>query len=79
LAIRKNEAISPEIGFESLKVDRAEPLQVELASFFDSVRTGNKPRVDAVQAAAALAVAEAILAKIKEHTDLVAETIRRHR
>jgi len=80
LAIRKNEPISvPEIGFESLKTERGEPLQIELASFFQSVRTRRKPRVDGHQAAAALAVAEAILAKIKEHADLVAETIRRSR
>jgi predicted dehydrogenase len=79
LAIRKNEPISPQIGFESLNVDRGEPLQIELAAFFDSVRTRNKPHVDGHQAAAALAVAEAILVKIKEHTDLVAETIRRQR
>jgi predicted dehydrogenase len=78
LAIRKNEPIStPQIGFDSLKAERGEPLQIELASFFHCVRTRNKPRVDGRQASTALAVAEDILAKIKEHSDLVAETIRR--
>jgi predicted dehydrogenase len=72
-AIRKNE---PKIGFEQLPVSPAEPLQLELAAFFDSVRNRTSPRVDAFQAAKALQVAESILAKIKEHGNLVSETIR---
>jgi predicted dehydrogenase len=80
LAVRKSEpSATPQIGFESLNVDRGEPLHFEVGAFFDSVRTRNKPRVDAFQAAAALSVAESILGKIEEHTQLVAETIRRHR
>lgn len=79
LAICKNEPNSPEIGFESLKVEHGEPLQIELAAFFHCVRTREKPRVDGFQASSALSVAEAILAKIKQHADLVAETIRRNR
>ncbi len=79
LAICKNEPNAPEIGFASLNVERGEPLQIELRAFFESVRTRQKPRVDGWQASAALALAEAIAAKIEEHTDLVAETIRRHR
>jgi predicted dehydrogenase len=72
-AIRKNE---PKIGFESLAVTPGEPLQLELAAFFAAVRERSRPRVDAWQASRALRVAESILAKIKEHADLVAETIR---
>jgi predicted dehydrogenase len=72
-AIRKNEA---KIGFESLPVLPAEPLQLELAAFFASVRDRTPPRVDGFQAARALEVAESILAKIKEHADLVSDTIR---
>ncbi|HMJ62357.1 MAG TPA: hypothetical protein VK493_11365, partial [Bryobacteraceae bacterium] len=72
-AIRKNE---PKIGFEPLPVSPAEPLELELAAFFASVRDRTPPRVDAFQAAKALQVAESILAKIKEHADLVSETIR---
>jgi predicted dehydrogenase len=73
LAIRKNE---PKIGFEPLPVSPAEPLQLELAAFFASVRDRTPPRVDGFQAAKALEVAESILAKIKEHADLVSETVR---
>jgi predicted dehydrogenase len=65
-----------EIGFEQLPVSKGEPLQLELSSFFEAVRKRTPPKVDAFQAANALRVAEAILAKIKEHADLVSETIR---
>jgi predicted dehydrogenase len=66
-----------EIAFEQLAVPRGEPLQLELAAFFDAVRSRTVPITDGFQAAKALQVAETILAKIKEHTDLVSETIRR--
>jgi len=72
-AIRKNEA---KIGFESLAVSTAEPLALELAAFFGCVRHRTVPRVDAFQAAKVLHVAESILAKIKEHADLVSKAIR---
>lgn len=65
-----------QIGFESLPAEKGEPLALELASFFQCVRSRSRPRVDGRQATAALRTAEAILAKIKEHTDLVAETLR---
>jgi predicted dehydrogenase len=78
-AIRKNEpkiGFAPQIGFEPLAVTPGEPLQLELASFFAAVHERSRPRVDAWQASRALNVAESILAKIKEHADLVSETIR---
>ena len=65
------------IGFEQFPVASCEPLQLELAAFFDAVRTRKAIGVGGLQAAKALRVAEAILAKIEEHTDLVSETIRR--
>jgi predicted dehydrogenase len=64
------------IGFQQLPVTHGEPLELELASFFQSVRDRTPARVDAFQATNALRVAEGILANIKEHADLVAETIR---
>jgi predicted dehydrogenase len=66
-----------QIGFESLPVAPAEPLRLELEAFFEAVRTRRPPRVDAFQAAAALRTAEAIVAKIKDHEQLVSETIQR--
>lgn len=77
IAVLRNE---PNPGFVSqnrLPVQHGEPLQLELAAFFTAVRDRSRPRVDAFQASNALRLAEAILAKIKEHADLVAETIRR--
>jgi predicted dehydrogenase len=64
------------IGFEQLPVERVEPLAAELAAFCDSVRQRTRPRVDAWQGSRALQLAEAILDKIKEHSAIVAETIR---
>jgi predicted dehydrogenase len=78
-AVRKNEPnpkFVSQIGFESLKVERGEPLQLELEGFLSAVRTRERPRVDGWQASRALRVAEAILGKIKEHGELVSETIR---
>ena len=68
----------PDIGYEALPVKKGEPLQIELASFFQSVRNRQRPLIDGWKATQVLGVAEAILAKIKEHGDLVAETVRRH-
>lgn len=83
VAIRKNEPIpqfvrqnDPPIGFESLRVDRGEPLELELKAFFAAVRDRCQPRVDGFEATRALRLAEAILGKIKEHADLVQETLR---
>jgi predicted dehydrogenase len=67
----------PNIAFDTLPVEKAEPLQQELAAFFQCVRDRSKPLVDGWEATQVLEVAEAIVAKIKEHGDLVAETIRR--
>lgn len=65
------------IGFEQFPVTNCEPLQLELTAFFDAVRTRKVMGAGGLEAAKALRVAEAILVKIKEHTDLVSETIRR--
>ena len=69
----------PKIGFESLPVEKSEPLKLELEAFFHSVRTRSRPRVGGTQGTQALRVAESILGKIKEHAELVAQTIRRAR
>ena len=75
LGIRKNEPN----GFVSkkLEVECAEPLELELRAFFGAVRERSRPRVDGFQATEALRVGEAILDKIKEHADLVSDTLRR--
>lgn len=74
LRIRKNEPI----GFVSQKlpVQAAEPLELELKAFFKAVRDRSRPKVDGFQATEALRLAESILDKIKEHADLVSDTLR---
>lgn len=66
-----------EIGFENFPVIHAEPLQLELEAFFEAVRNRTSPKIDGFQASQVLRVAEAILDKIREHTDLVSETVGR--
>ena len=75
--LRSEIGFESQIGFESLPVNKAEPLRLELASFFTAVRDRTEPRVDGFQAANALRIAENILVKIEEHSQLVSETIRR--
>ena len=67
---------SGQIAFENLAVAKAEPLEQELRSFFESVRTRSRPRVGGAEATNALQVAEAVLAKIELHRRLVEQTIR---
>lgn len=69
----------PDIGFTALPVEKGEPLELELVSFFEAVRLRRRPLVDARQATETLQIAELILAKIREHGDLVAETVHRRR
>jgi predicted dehydrogenase len=66
----------PKIGFEQLKTERVEPLEAELGAFCEAVRNRAKPRVDGWEGARALRLAEAILGKIEEHSELVSKTIR---
>ncbi len=79
LAVTPPQALNapPKINFESLSVEKSEPLKLELEAFFQSVRTRSRPRVGGPEGTKALRVAEAILVKIKDHADLVAQTIRR--
>jgi predicted dehydrogenase len=67
----------PPIRVESLPVQKAEPLRLELESFFQSVRTRSRPQVDGHEATEVLRTAELILAKIAKHAEIVADTVRR--
>jgi predicted dehydrogenase len=67
------------IRFSPLPVEPAEPLFLELQAFFSSVRSRSAPKVDGFAAADALRVGEAILDKIREHSELVASTVQRSR
>jgi predicted dehydrogenase len=60
-----------QIGFEPLAVQKQEPLQRELADFFDCVRTRRTPRVSGEEATRALSVCLQILDKIRDHSEIV--------
>lgn len=64
------------IGFVPLNVTPGEPLRIELQAFFKAVRERSRPKVDGIAATNALQVAEQILAKIKEHSEVVTRTLR---
>lgn len=69
----------PAIGYQALPVERAEPLARELESFAEAVRNRSAPRIDARQASRALRVAEAIVARIEEHAQVVTRSLARAR
>jgi predicted dehydrogenase len=63
------------IDFKPVSVAKDEPLRLELEGFIDCLRTRHAPRVTGVQALAALDVAFGILAKIEEHSRVVAKAL----
>lgn len=65
-----------EIGFEPMEAPREEPLRLELESFVESVRTRRPPLVGGEDGYRALDVALNIVAKIEEHSQLVAQRLR---
>ena len=67
-----------DVGFDSLEVERAEPLRLELEAFVEAVRTREAPVVTGQDATKALEVCLAILDKIEEHGALVEETVSAH-
>lgn len=64
-----------QIGFRRLEVTRDEPLRLELEAFLESVRTRCRPLVGGQEALRALEVALGVVAKIEEHSEVVAQTI----
>jgi predicted dehydrogenase len=64
------------IGFAPLAVIKDEPLRLELENFIESVANRTPPRVTGAQGLAALEVAFGILAKIEEHSHLVAAALK---
>ena len=52
---------------EPLVIDDVEPLRSELTAFLDAVRTGTTPPVSAEDGLAAIEMAEAVVASVKEH------------
>jgi predicted dehydrogenase len=73
LSIRVNER--REVSFHPFPVVKAEPLQLQFEAFLDAVERRSQPLVDGRAARRSLAVAVAILDKIREHADLVAHSL----
>ena len=63
------------VGFEQVAVAKAEPLALELDGFLDAVETRKAPKTSGDSARHTLGVALAILDKIKEHTEVVSNSL----
>ena len=63
------------IGFEQLPVTKDEPLKLELEAFLDCAATRKPPQCSGADGLRALDLALAILAKIEEHTKLIARQL----
>jgi predicted dehydrogenase len=66
-----------QIGFLPVQVHKHEPLQLEIQSFLECVRQRTPPLVGAEQAIRALEVSLSILAKIEEHLEIVADSLKK--
>jgi predicted dehydrogenase len=64
-----------QIGFEQAPVTKGEPLQLQFDAFLDSVASRSSPKSSGVTARRTLAIALAILDKIKEHSEVVSKTL----
>jgi predicted dehydrogenase len=64
-----------QIGFEHAKVTQGEPLKLQFDGFLDSVETRTEPKSSGRSARLTLAAALAILDKIKEHAEVVSQTL----
>jgi predicted dehydrogenase len=64
-----------QIGFEQAPVEKAEPLKLQLDAFLDAVESRKSPKTSGSAARQTLKVALAILDKIKEHSEVVSETL----
>jgi predicted dehydrogenase len=71
LSVNEQRQVTPEPVF----VTKSEPLQNQLDTFVQSVRTRQIPRTSGARARQTLRVALSILDKIKEHSELVAKTL----
>lgn len=67
-----------EAEFDSLPVEKQEPLRAELSAFLDSVQTRRPPAVSGEDALRALSVSLEILGKIEEHGAMVRSAVAAH-
>lgn len=62
-----HDGAAPRINFRKLETRPVEPLQAELESFVESIRTRKPPLVGGQEGRDALALAEAVMKRIEEH------------
>jgi predicted dehydrogenase len=63
------------IGFDQVPVEKCEPLKLELEAFLDAVEKRTVTKCSGPAARQTLSVAQAILDKIEEHSQVVAHTL----
>jgi predicted dehydrogenase len=73
LSIRVDE--ERHVSFHPLPVSKGEPLAFQFEAFLDAVETRSRPKVDGRAARRTLEVAVSILDKIKEHVEVVAQSL----
>jgi predicted dehydrogenase len=66
-----------QIGFQTVVVEKDEPLRLEVASFLRAVQNRTQPEVTGEEGVRALKVAKEILDKIEEHAHVVAHSLER--
>jgi predicted dehydrogenase len=64
-----------QIGFEQAQVAKAEPLKLQLEAFLNNVETRTPPKTCGQAARQTLKAALAILDKIKEHSEVVSQSL----
>lgn len=74
-AFRLSVSGGSQIGGGPLKVEKDEPLRLEIEAFLDSVERGSPPLVDGESACRTLEVALAVVDKIREHARLVSRRL----
>ncbi len=74
-AVRFQVGPDRQISFSELASAKGEPLALQLEAFLDSVETREEPKLSGVAARRTLKVALAILDKMKEHSQIVAQSL----
>ena len=64
-----------QVSFEPVPLTKAEPLQLQFDAFLDSIESRNLPKTSGPVARQTLQVALAILDKIKEHSEIVSQSL----
>jgi predicted dehydrogenase len=74
-AVKFRVGADKQIAFAELAVEKGEPLAAQFDAFVTSVETRSEPKLNGAAARKTLAVALAILDKMKEHSQVVAQSL----